>query len=128
MKNVIVGVMGIAILMIGCSRNEIVITNSAITTVNFHFRGEQYPIDAGSTQSIVDIPNGTYGYTSTVGVLRDVENTELGNGLSGALSFLQNQTKVSLQYAYTLNLDSAGSTYTVTATYSTSNQVGVTTP
>jgi hypothetical protein len=123
MKLTIIALLAGLTVLAGCSRNEIEIQNITRTTVYFQFRGDSYPVEAGGTRSIVDMPNGAYAYTSTVEVYPPAAATSLGQGLSGNLNFMHNQTLISFLYSSNETGSGSALTYTVSANYSSSDPI-----
>lgn len=98
MKRVL-GIVAAVVLAVGCGKNEIEIKNIAEGGVFFLFRGEEYFVEPGGTESIVDIPNGQFSYSTTYGVPSWASGSVTTGDLSGVLVFRQNQTQYTLLYS-----------------------------
>ncbi|MBD3344382.1 MAG: hypothetical protein GF401_04890 [Chitinivibrionales bacterium] len=121
MKRIIIGIMA-GFILLGCSgENEISIHNNADGGITFHFRGERYPVAAGAQFPITDIPNGTFEYSTVVAVPPGPEKVNQKDGLSGSLTFYNQNTIYSIEYVSIYNLDIEVDTvldqYDTTATY-----------
>lgn len=100
------------LLLLGCSGNEIQITNEAEWEVEFHFRGEEHSLAPGASTLLSDVPNGSYGYGTIFHVdkwlLVDPGNIEAGDGLSGTIDLYNRETNVNVKYFSSLFQDTTG--------------------
>jgi hypothetical protein len=113
-----------ALFCIGCSNNnKVSIVNIAEGQIIVNFRGDLYPVDAGSRQSITDIANGSYPYTTTYAIPAGKVGSA-SEGLSGTLVFTHSSTVHQLLYS------AAGddSTYILGATLTSNDDIGAKTP
>ena len=96
--------------------NEFKFNNYSFGKVFINFRGALYPVNAGATFSITDIPKGTYTYATTYELpLGATASTTVGD-VSGSVVFAAS-TNILVVYSSTYN----DSTYTLYATISNSD-------
>jgi hypothetical protein len=92
----IVGIM----FCVGCSGNQVTLTNDSYTRVTLHFRGEQYALVPGEVRDLTGIPNGAFDF-STMYVKPDEvlsEHITATGDLSGQMSFFNWNTCIDLRY------------------------------
>ena len=106
--------LALLLVVVGCSKSEITISNYAAAGVRFHFRGEVYDIASGGVATIEKIPDGEFTYT-TIYSLPDGIKKSTESGLSGNLSFSQHGTIYTADYVSSFP-DST--TYKIEFTYS----------
>jgi hypothetical protein len=102
--------------------------------VTLELRAKEYLVLPNDTLKVPDdIPNGSYGYGSVIGVPGLVDDPyivyEIGSGCSGTFNFLRSSTSILIVYGSTTSTvpDSAGhpiTTYHVGATVSSSDPTG----
>ena len=108
-----------AVVLIGCSGNQIYIENRAAGAVFFLFRGEQREVPSGAAITVQDIPNGTYSYSTTYEIPAGVQTWTADEGLAGDLYFRRNQTNWTILYA-SVRTDTS---YEINANLSTNDPV-----
>jgi hypothetical protein len=120
----ICAVLTMALVMLGCSGNQIEIRNEAAGGVYFLFRGVQHYVASGASTTISDaIPNRTYPYSTTYELPPGYDNSDATSDLSGTLSFYRNQTQYVLLYGSTYGSDSLGSIYHINCNVSSNDPV-----
>lgn len=116
----ILAVAGSLLFLIGCANNnQIQINNNAEASVLFNFRAHEYWIASGGTQTISEIPNGSY--EANIG-------TEIPQGAAswsispdGATFTFQ---KESTKYLASFGSALSGGAYSVTWNYTSSDSKG----
>jgi hypothetical protein len=106
----------------GCSNdNKITLNNISDGPIYFNFRATRYIIDVDETESISDIPNGTYTYATTFGIPAGAKTYSIeGTAGAGSLIFDKKDTQILLIYSATLS--DAGE-YKVGATMTSSRSI-----
>lgn len=104
-------------------QNKFTFKNYSFGKVSINFRGDLYPVNAGATFTITDIPKGTYTYATTYELPLGVSASTTVGDVSGTVVFSAS-TRILVVYSSTLN----DSTYTLYATKSNSDDQTVTTP
>ncbi len=114
-----------AIILTSCNsdlKNKFTFKNYSAGTVQINFRGNLYPVNAGTTFSITDIPKGTYTYATTYQIPPGTLSSSAEGDVSGSVIFAAS-TNILVVYSSTFN-DGA---YTIYATISNSDDQTVTT-
>ena len=94
----ILGLVALLLLVVGCSKSEIVIRNRAEAPVAFYFRGASYDIASGGTTTIDKIPDGKFSYSTVYTLPAGITNST-ENDLGGSLEFINHGTKIAAEYA-----------------------------
>jgi hypothetical protein len=98
--NRMTGIILTALFCIGCStNNEITINNKAQSSIEFHFRADKYTVAAGDSETVSDIPNGSFTYGTIFSVPFGVKSYEAAEELSGTMSFTTSNTKTRIAYS-----------------------------
>ncbi|MBD3320458.1 MAG: hypothetical protein GF350_05105 [Chitinivibrionales bacterium] len=121
MKRIALSVLA-GFILLGCSgQNEIQIHNNADAKITFHFRGERHEVAAGGFLPLDDVPNGSFEYGTVVSVPPGPEKVDMKDGLSGMMTFYNQNTVYTVEYVSIYNLDIELDTvlaeYDTTATY-----------
>ncbi|MDD5675004.1 MAG: hypothetical protein PHC61_12615 [Chitinivibrionales bacterium] len=116
-KVVFLFMVAVAIYLIGCSsapwdNNRVDIQNLA-AGILFNFRDSVYTVDASTSISIKNIPNGTYVYATTYSLPPGAKSVTMKGG-SGSLVFQRGDSRYQFLYSGTI----ADSVYTVGPTIS----------
>jgi hypothetical protein len=120
MKSTLLFLIALGGLLAGCSRNSLDVVNGADEQVIFHFRGETYRLATGATQTIEEIPNGTWTYSTTFGIPAGMKGVA-GEGLSGQMTFSKGTTRGEIMYSSFI--DMADTSYVVGAATSSTERV-----
>ncbi len=109
--------------LIGCvNNNQIALVNDAQESIMFNFRATEYDVASGASVTIKNIPNGTYGYSTTYTLPAQATSFSIsGNAGSGSLTFEREQTHQLLIYSSTL-IDFA---YTLYVNATSTDTIGV---
>ena len=102
--------------------NKFTFKNYSAGTVQINFRGNLYPVNAGATFSITDIPKGTYTYSTTYQIPPGTLTSSAEGDVSGSVIFAASTT-ILVVYSSTFT----DGTYVIYATISNSDDQTVAT-